>query len=106
MGMLRPARRSIDLSRSTRCEVVIDTDVTEPLTPGIPVDLCFSLTPSPFQLAAGERLRLDIGGRTDLLRGDPNEGYIHFDCQVPPYFSRNVLHFGEQTYLELHSTQE
>lgn len=102
MGMLRPARRSIDLSRSTRCEVAIDTDVTEPLTPGVPVTLRFSLTPSPFAMAAGERLRLDIGSRTDLLRGDPGEGHIHFDCQVPPYFSRNTLHFGQDTYLELH----
>ncbi len=34
---------------------------------------------------------------TDYFR----HGYVHFDLQVPPYLSRNTLHYGPDTYLEL-----
>ncbi|HEY0334706.1 MAG TPA: CocE/NonD family hydrolase [Stenotrophomonas sp.] len=104
MGMVRPARRRIDAMRSTRCEIAQDGEASEPLIPGTPVILRFSLTPAPVALAAGDRLRLDIASRTDLLRSDVSHDHAHFDCQVPPYFSRNTLHYGADGYLELHRT--
>lgn len=103
MGSIRPACRTIDAARSTATEIAIDIDVPQPLTPGEPVALRFSLTPRPVVLKAGERLRFDIGSRTDLLRSNVSKGYVQFDMQVPPYFSRNTLHYGPETYVELHS---
>ena len=70
MGSIRPACRRIDAARSTTTEIAIDIDTPEPLKPGVPVTLRFSLTPQPVVLKPGERLRLDVGSRTDLLRSD------------------------------------
>jgi hypothetical protein len=52
-------------------------------------------------LPAGERLRLDVGSRTDLLLSDQSHGRAQFQMQVPPYYSRNTLHYGPETYIEL-----
>jgi predicted acyl esterase len=57
----------------------------EPLAPGEPVALSFSLTPAPARLRAGEILQLDVASRTDLLRN----AVLQFDIPAPPYFSRN-----------------
>jgi uncharacterized protein len=105
MGTISPARRRIDKARSTSCEIAIDTGVREPLTPGEPVALAFSLTPAPMRLGRGEKLRFDVASRTDLLKSDVGHGYIHFNLPAPPYFSRNTLHYGPETYLELHRTE-
>jgi hypothetical protein len=104
MGSIRPACRRIDAKRSTAVEIAIDIDKPEPLVPGEPVTLRFSLTPRPALFRKGEKLRLDIGSRTDLLRSDVSHGYEQFDMQVPPYFSRNSIHYGSETYLELERT--
>jgi hypothetical protein len=101
MGAIRPASRRIDVARSTATEIAIDIDVPEALAPGAPVTLRFSLTPQPVVLKPGERLRLDIASRTDLLRSDVSHGHAQFDMQVPPYYSRNTLHYGPDTYIEL-----
>jgi uncharacterized protein len=101
MGSIRPACRKIDEVRSTLSEVVHDIDTPEPLAPGTPMTLRFSSTPRPAVLKRGERLRLDIGSRTDLLRSDVAHGYERFDMMVPPYFSRNTLHYGEISYIEV-----
>ena len=100
MGAIRPACRRIDAARSTATEIAIDIDTPEPLTPGVPVTLRFSLTPQPVVLKPGEWLRLDIASRTDLLRSDVTHGHAQFDMQVPPYYSRNTLHYGPDTYIE------
>lgn len=63
--------------------------------------LLVSLTPQPAVVKPGERLVLDIASRTDLLRSDVGHGHAHFDMQVPPYFSRNTLHYGPDSYLEV-----
>jgi predicted acyl esterase len=89
------------VARSTATEIAIDIDRPEPLVPGEPVTLRFSLTPQPVVLKPGERLRLDIASRTDLLRSDVSHGHAQFDMQVPPYYSRNTLHYGPNTYIEL-----
>lgn len=101
MGAIRPACRRIDAARSTATEIAIDIDAPEPLLPGIPVTLLFSLTPQPVVLKPGERLVLDIASRTDLLRSDASHGHAQFDMQVPPYFARNTLHYGPDTFIEL-----
>jgi hypothetical protein len=101
MGAIRPACRRIDAARSTATEIAIDIDRPEPLAPGVPVRLVFSLTPQPVVLKPGERLRLDIASRTDLLRSDVSHGHAQFDMPVPPYFARNTLHYGADTYIEL-----
>lgn len=101
LGTIRPACRKIDLERSTATEIVIDIDLPCPLTPGVPVILRFSLTPRPVLLRAGERLRFDVGSRTDLLRSDVSHGHAQFDMQVPPYFARNTVHYGPDSYVDL-----
>ena len=101
MGMIRPACRRIDETRSTATEIAIDIDTPEPLVPGVPVTLRFSLTPQPVVLRPAERLRLDIASRTDLLRSDVSNGYAQFDMQVPPYFARNAIHYGRDSFVEM-----
>ncbi|SJZ33800.1 hypothetical protein SAMN02745126_00479 [Enhydrobacter aerosaccus] len=101
LGAMSPARRRRDPARDTACEIVHDTSVREPLQPGVPVPLTFSLTPGPTQLQPGDRLRLDVASRLDLLRSDVSHGYVHFDMPGPPYFARNTLHYGAGTYLKV-----
>lgn len=102
LGTIAAARRTRDPGRSTACEIAIDTQTPLPLTPGVPVDLAFSLTPAPTLLQPGERLRLDLASRLDLLRSNVSKGYVQFDIPAPPYFSRNNLHMGPDTCLEVH----
>jgi uncharacterized protein len=52
-------------------------------------------------LKPGERLRFDVASRTDLMRSDVSHGHAQFDMTVPPYYSRNTLHYGADTYIEL-----
>jgi hypothetical protein len=101
MGAIRPACRRIDEARATRTEIAIDIDRPEPLVPGAPVRLLFSLTPQPVMLKPGERFRLDIASRTDLLRSDVSHGHAQFDMQVPPYFARNTIHYGPDSFIEM-----
>ncbi|OLL79576.1 hypothetical protein Ae168Ps1_1982c [Pseudonocardia sp. Ae168_Ps1] len=101
LGALRPVARTEDATRGSAVEIAIDSGVREPLTPGEPVVLRFSLTPGPVRLRAGETLRLDVGSRTDLLRRDPGEGYVQFDMPVPPYLSRNTLHVGDGSWVDV-----
>lgn len=104
MGAVRPTACTEDPSRSTSIEIVHDTGSRRPLVPGEPVEVRFSLTPFPVLLRAGERLRLDIGSRSDLLREDPADGYVQFDMPVPPYLCRNTVHFGGQSWIEVDQT--
>ncbi|GAA4903146.1 hypothetical protein EV188_1011166 [Actinomycetospora succinea] len=101
MGAIRPVARTEDEARSTATEIAIDSGHREPLVPGEPVVLRFSLTPFPVVLRPGERLRLDLGSRTDLLRKDPGQGYVQFDLPVPPYLCRNTVHFGGESWIEV-----
>jgi uncharacterized protein len=50
----------------------------------------------------GEHLEI-ITSRTDLLLTDQSDGRAQFQMQVPPYFSRNTLRYGAETYVELRS---
>ncbi len=69
----------------------------------MPVDLAFSLTPAPVLLQPGERLRLHIASRLDLLRSNVSRGHVQFDIPAPPYFARNTLHLGAASWLEVHA---
>lgn len=100
-GAVRPVARREDAARSTAVEVAIDHGHREPLVPGRPVDLRFSLTPGPTLLSPGDTLRLELGSRTDLLRGEVGDGYCQFDLPVPPYFCRNTVHHGGGSWLEV-----
>jgi predicted acyl esterase len=101
MGAVRPAAHSEEPARSTAIEIAIDSGLRTPLVPGEPVTLRFSLTPAPTQLKAGERLRLDIASRADLLRLGPDKGYAQFDMPVPPYLCRNTVHFGGASWIDV-----
>ena len=71
---------------------------------GNALDLWVAVTKLPVYeaaLALCERLRLDVASRSDVLRSDVSHGYVQFDLPAPPYFSRNTLHYGPDTYLEL-----
>lgn len=101
LGAIAPARRRVDGTRGSDLEIAIDTDTPEPLVPGQAVLLRFSLTPAPVRLERGERLRLTIASRTDRVLSDVSRDHAHFPLHVPPYYARNRLHHGPQTYLEL-----
>jgi hypothetical protein len=101
MGTIRPAVRAVDPTRGSTMEIAIDFGRREPLVPGEPVVLRFSLTAGPVLLRAGETLRLDVGSRSDLLRKDSNGGYPQFDLPVPPFLARNTLHFGGNSWVEV-----
>ena len=101
LGAISPARRKIDEARSSNTEIAIAIDTPQPLTPGEPVVLKFSLTPGPMKLEPGEMLRLDVASRTDLLISDVAHDHCHFDMEVPPYFSRNTLHYGADSWIEV-----
>ena len=104
LGAIRPVARTEDPTRGNSAEIALDSGIREPLVPGEPVVLRFSLTPGPVHLREGETLRLDVGSRTDLLRRDPGDGYAQFDMPVPPpYLSRNTLHLGDQSWIEVTS---
>ncbi|WP_322097588.1 CocE/NonD family hydrolase [Nakamurella alba] len=101
MGAVRPTAASADPGRGSSVEIAHDTGRRQALTPGEPVHLRFSLTPVPVRLQAGDRLRLDVGSRSDLLRQSPADGYVQFDLPVPPYLCRNTLHFGGASWIEV-----
>jgi predicted acyl esterase len=103
LGAIRPAGRTIDPEAGSAVEIAINSGDRHPLVPGQPIDLQFSLTPAPTRLGPGERLRLDIASRSDLLRKGVGEGYAQFDLPVPPYLSRNTLHFGGASWIEVDS---
>lgn len=70
LGAISPARRTIDPLRGSAVEIAIDAGRRRPLTPHDPVLLRFSLTPAPVRLQRGEKLRLRIASRPDLVEGD------------------------------------
>ncbi|RUR04986.1 CocE/NonD family hydrolase C-terminal non-catalytic domain-containing protein [Legionella sp. km772] len=101
MGHFRPATRTIDSSHSTSCELAINTSVITPLKHHEQVILEFSMTPAASFLKQGERLLFEIASRTDQFHIGVKEGFIIPSMAVPPYFCRNKLHYGENTYIEL-----
>ncbi|MFO0548108.1 MAG: CocE/NonD family hydrolase [Polyangiaceae bacterium] len=101
LGAMRPTHRRLDPVLSSRVELVVDDSVVEPLVPGKPVTLRFSIVPTATQFQPGEKLELELASRTDLVRGALADGYIHIDMEAPPYFSRNTAHLGADSYVEV-----
>jgi uncharacterized protein len=101
MGTISPARRRIDAARGTTYEIVLDMTRPEPPISREKVSLAFSLTPTAVRLKIGEKLRLEVASRTDLLKSDVSRGHCHSDMAVPPSFSRDT----PRTYLQLHRVQ-
>ena len=100
-GYQRAAIRSVDEEYSMPTEIVHERGALEPLTPGEPVRLVFSLTVSANLFRRGHRLLLEIGSRTDLIGASFAEGFVYFDLDAPPYPARNRVHAGEDSYLEI-----
>jgi uncharacterized protein len=100
-GYQRAAIRQVDDRRSTPTEVVHKPDVVHPLKPGEPVTLRFSLTVSANLFAAGHRLLLEVGSRSDRIGASLAEGFIYFDLDAPPYPARNTVYAGEDSFLEI-----
>jgi len=101
MGHMRPSLRRIDSARGSRCEIAISVGTPEPLISDEPVMLRFSLTPAAALVRAGETLELDIASRTDLFKLAVSEGFVVPDMPVPPYFARNIIHHGPDSFLEI-----
>lgn len=101
MGAIRPARRTVDASLSNACEVVIDSGQLTPLVPGEPVALRFSLVPLAARLQRGQKRLLQLASRSDLVRGNIGDGDVQFDFEAPPYFSKNAVHEGADSFIEI-----
>jgi uncharacterized protein len=100
-GYLRAAIRKIDDFRTTPTEIVHERATLEPLTPGDPVVLVFSLTVSANLFREEHSLLLEVGSRTDLIGATFPEGFVYFDLDAPPYPARNTVAAGEDSYLEI-----
>ena len=100
-GYQRAAVRRVNEARSTPTEIVHERGELEPLTPGEPVTLRFSLTISANLFREGHRLLLEVGSRTDLIGASFAEGFVYFDLDAPPYPARNTVYAGEDSYLEI-----
>lgn len=107
-GWLQASHRKVDEEHSWPDEVVHEHATPEPLTPGSPATLVFSLTPTANLFKQGHRLKLEIGSRPDLLRATVFDGFIYFPYEAPPYPARNTLFHGgmSASYLEISVCRE
>lgn len=103
LGSVSPARSTEDPTRGSKAEIVNDIETPRALTPDVPISFRFSLTPAASKFKTGDLLVLAIASRADQLAivAKPSSGFVHFDLMVPPYFSKNTLHFGKETYVEI-----
>ncbi|HEY1352482.1 MAG TPA: CocE/NonD family hydrolase [Ktedonobacteraceae bacterium] len=102
-GWLQASHRQVDEALSRPDEVLHRHQCPEALTPGSPVLLVLSLTPTANLFKKGHRLRLEIGSRPDLLRATVFDNFICFPYEAPPYPARNTLYHGgaQASYLEV-----
>jgi putative CocE/NonD family hydrolase len=102
-GWLQASHRKVDESLSRPDEIIHAHQFSEPLQPGCPETLHFSLTPTANVFLAGHSLRLEIGSRPDLLKATVFDEMVFFPYEAPPYPARNtIMHGGERaSYLEV-----
>jgi predicted acyl esterase len=102
-GWLQASHRKVDESLSRPDEIIHAHQFSEPLQPGCPETLHFSLTPTANVFLAGHSLRLEIGSRPDLLKATVFDEMVFFPYEAPPYPARNtIMHGGERaSYLEI-----
>ena len=102
-GWLQASHRKQDMHRSRPDEIIHEHRTPEALTPGTPVSLDISLTPTANLFKRGHRLRLEIGSRPDLLKATVFDGFIFFPYEAPPYPARNTIFSGgnDPSFLEV-----
>ena len=102
-GWIQASHRKVDQEQSRPDEIIHEHRIPEPLTPGEPVVLEFSVTPTANLFKKGHRLILEISSRPDLLRATVFDGFIYFAYDAPPYPARNTIYHGGDTasYLEI-----
>ena len=102
-GWLQVSHRKRDLARSRADEILHEHRTPEPLIPGTPVSLDFSLTPTANLFQRGHRLRLEIGSRPDLLKATVFDGFVFFPYEPTLYPARNTIFVGgsEPSFLQL-----
>ena len=102
-GWLQASHRKKDEKRSRADEIIHEHRVPEPLIPGTPVSLDFSLTPTANLFKRGHQLRLEIGSRPDLLRATVFDGFVFYPYEPTLYPARNTIFTGgsEPSLLEL-----
>ncbi len=93
-GWLQASHRTVDAELTRADEIIHQHRQPEPLVPGEPVSLDFSLMPTANLFKKGHRLLLEIGSRPDLLETNAFEGFIYFPYDAPPYAARNTLYHG------------
>jgi hypothetical protein len=104
VGGLLASHRRVDPDRSNPTEIVHDHTRAEPLPPGEPVTLRFSLAPFAYLLPAGHRLLLEIGSDSERLAPPIKEGFLGSPVAAPPYPSRNTVIHGDSELSELRLT--
>ncbi len=106
-GWLQASHRKKDVTRSRADEIVHEHRIPEPLIPGTPVSLDFSLTPTANLFKRGHQLRLEIGSRPDLLKATAFDGFVFFPYEPTLYPARNTIFIGgnEPSFLELEVRQ-
>ena len=107
-GWLQASHRKKDERRSRPDEIIHEYRIPEPLTPGLPVSLDISLTPSANLFKRGHRLRLEIGSRPDLLKATVFDGFVFYPYEPTLYPARNTIFTGgsEPSFLELEVRQQ
>lgn len=102
-GWLQASHRKIDEKLSRSDEIIHEHRGSEPLIPGDPVTLSFSLTPTANLFKKGHRLKLEIGSRPDILNATVFDNFIYFPYEAPPYPARNTVFHGgvSASYLEI-----
>ena len=102
-GWLQASHRKKDITRSRADEIIHEHRIPEPLIPGTPVSLDFSLTPTANLFKRGHQLRLEIGSRPDLLKATVFDGFVFFPYEPTLYPARNTIFVGgsEPSFLEL-----
>jgi predicted acyl esterase len=104
-GWLLASHRTIDRDRSNPTEIVHDhrAQAAKQLVPGVPSELCFSLTPIANLFKPGHRLELEIASRPELLVSEAGEGFDMFTWDPVPYRCRTTIHTGgeQPSYLEV-----
>ncbi len=83
-------------------DVRLAADVYVPKVPGrYPAILQFAAYSKELHTAGIPTGSNEIGS-PPVFKSDVGHGFLHFDMPVPPYFSRNTLHCGPDSYIELH----
>lgn len=106
-GWLQASHRKRDMTRSRADEIMHEHRIPEPLIPGTPVSLEFSLTPTANLFKRGHQLRLEIGSRPDLLKATVFDGFVFYPYEPTLYPARNTIFIGgsEPSFLELEVRQ-